>query len=161
MDAPAPVHLKEMYKGIRHVLYTKGYGLNFGLRQDIIKWALKALSDSDFASDKETRISVFCAQVNRNACVNVPVSAPASRSRITTKLPIKLYISNTTTILHGQEQSWETIQIRCDQLTGPHGSCQILRCWYTCETPCSPVSQKSEEYVRLITENHVLTSSEI
>ena len=23
------------------------------------KWALKALSDSDFASDKETRISVF------------------------------------------------------------------------------------------------------
>ena len=58
---------------------------------------------------------------------------------------IKLYISNTTTILHGQEQSWETIQIRCDQLTGPHGSCQILRCWYTSETPCSPVSQKSEE----------------
>ena len=30
------------------------------------------------------------------------------------QLPIKLYISNTTTILHGQEQSWETIQIRCD-----------------------------------------------
>ena len=55
----------------------------------------------------------------------------------------QLYISNTTTILHGQEQSWETIQIRCDQLTGPHGSCQILRCWYTSETPCSPVSQKS------------------
>ena len=25
----------------------------------MIKWALKALSDSDFASDKETRISVF------------------------------------------------------------------------------------------------------
>ena len=61
------------------------------------------------------------------------------------KLPIKLYISNTTTILHGQEQSWETIQIRCGQLTGPHGSCQILRCWYTSETPCSPVSQKIEE----------------
>ena len=31
------------------------------------------------------------------------------------------YISNTTTILHGQEQSWESFQIRCDQLTGPHG----------------------------------------
>ena len=68
-----------------------------------------------------------------------------TRSRITTKLPIKLYISNTTTILHGQEQSWETIQIKCDQLTGPHGSCQILHCWYTSEPPCSPVSQKSEE----------------
>ena len=78
-----------------------------------------------------------------------------------TKLPIKLYISNTTAILHGQEQSWETIQIRCDQLTGPHGSCQMLRCWYTSEPPCSPVSQKSEEQVKLITENHVLTSSEI
>ena len=59
MDAPAPVHLKEMYKVIRHVLSTKGYGLKFELRKDLIKWALKALSDSDFASDKETRISVF------------------------------------------------------------------------------------------------------
>ena len=57
--AKAPVHLKEMYKVIRHVLSTKGYGLKFELRKDIIKWALKALSDSDFASDKETRISVF------------------------------------------------------------------------------------------------------
>ena len=59
MDAPAPVHLKEMYKVIRHVLSTKRYGLTFELRKDVIKWALKALSDSDFASDKETRISVF------------------------------------------------------------------------------------------------------
>ena len=59
MDAPAPVHLKEMYKVIRHVLSTKGYGLKFELRKDMIKWALKALCDSDFASDKETRISVF------------------------------------------------------------------------------------------------------
>ena len=59
MDAPVPVHLKEMYKVIRHVLSTKGDGLKFELRKDIKKWALKALSDSDFASDKETRISVF------------------------------------------------------------------------------------------------------
>ena len=59
MDAPAPAHLNEMYKLIRHVLATKGYGLKFELRKDIMKWALKALSDSDFASDKETRISVF------------------------------------------------------------------------------------------------------
>ena len=29
MDAPAPVHLKEMYKVIRHILSTKGYGLKF------------------------------------------------------------------------------------------------------------------------------------
>ena len=33
--------------------------MKFELRKDIMKWALKALSDSDFASDKETRISVF------------------------------------------------------------------------------------------------------
>ena len=59
MDAPAPGHLKEMYKVIRYVLSTKDYGLKFELRKDMKKWALKALSDSDFASDKETRISVF------------------------------------------------------------------------------------------------------
>ena len=59
MDAPAPAPLKELYKVKRHVLPTKGYGLKFELRKDIMKWALKALSNSDFASDKETRISVF------------------------------------------------------------------------------------------------------
>ena len=59
MDARAPVHLKEMYKLIRFVLSTKDYGLKFELRKDVKKWALKALSDSDFASDKETRISIF------------------------------------------------------------------------------------------------------
>ena len=43
------------------------------------------------------------------------------------------------------KQSWDTIHIRCDQLTGPHGFCQILRCWYKSQPPCSPVSPKSEE----------------
>ena len=59
LDAPVPVHLKEMYKAIRYVLSTKEHGLKFELRKDMKKWALKALSDSDFASDKETRISDF------------------------------------------------------------------------------------------------------
>ena len=59
MDDSAPVHLKEMYKVIRYVLSTKEHGLKFELRKDMKKWALKALSDCDFASDKETRISVF------------------------------------------------------------------------------------------------------
>ena len=45
MDAPAPVHLKEMYKLTRFVLSTKDYGLKFELRMDMKKWALKALSD--------------------------------------------------------------------------------------------------------------------
>ena len=59
MDAPAPVHVKEMYKLIRFVLSTKDYGLKFKLIKSITKWVLKALSDSDFASDKEMRISVY------------------------------------------------------------------------------------------------------
>ena len=59
MDVPAPAHLKEMYKLIRFVLSTKDYGLKFKLIKSIRKWVLKALSDSDFASDKETRISVY------------------------------------------------------------------------------------------------------
>ena len=59
MDAPAPVHLKQMYKLIRFVLSTKDFGLKFELMKNIRKWALKALSDSDFARDKETRISIF------------------------------------------------------------------------------------------------------
>ena len=59
MDAPAPAHLKEMYKLIRFVLFTKDYGLKFKLIKSIRKWVLKALSDSDFASDKETRISIY------------------------------------------------------------------------------------------------------
>ena len=59
MDAPVPVYLKEMYKLIRFVLSTKDYGLKFELMKDIKKWALKALSDSDFDSGKETKISVI------------------------------------------------------------------------------------------------------
>ena len=41
MDAPAPVHLKEMYKMIRFVLSTKDCGLKFELRKDMKKWYLK------------------------------------------------------------------------------------------------------------------------
>ena len=58
MDAPAPAHLKEMYKLIRFVLSPKDFGLKFKLIKS--KWVLKALSDSDFASDKETYIIYFC-----------------------------------------------------------------------------------------------------
>ena len=59
MDAPAPIHLKEMYKLIRFVLSTKDHGQKFELMKNMRNWALKALSDSDFASDKERRISIF------------------------------------------------------------------------------------------------------
>ena len=59
MDAPAPAHLREMYKLIRFVLSTKDYGLKFKLIKSIRKWVLKALRYSEFASDKEMSISVF------------------------------------------------------------------------------------------------------
>ena len=59
MDAPAPAHLKEMYKLTRFVLSTKDYGLKSKLVKSIRQWVLKLLRDSDFASDKEMRISVF------------------------------------------------------------------------------------------------------
>ena len=59
MYALVPVHLKEMYKLIIFVLCTNDFGLKFKLMKNMKKWALKALSDSDFVSDKETRIRIF------------------------------------------------------------------------------------------------------
>ena len=59
MDAPAPAHLKEMYKLIKFVLSTKDYALKFKLIKSMKKWVLITLSDSDLASDKETRTSIF------------------------------------------------------------------------------------------------------
>ena len=71
MDAPAPVHLKEMCKLIGYVQSTKDYGLKLELMMDIKKWALKALSDSNFASDKETRKSVFEYIIH---CCGIPIA---------------------------------------------------------------------------------------
>ena len=59
MNAPVTAHFKEMYKLIKFLLSTKDNGLKFKLIKSIRKWVLKALSDSDFASDKKMRISVF------------------------------------------------------------------------------------------------------
>ena len=42
MDAPAPAHLKEMYKLIRFELSTKDFGLKFKLIKSIRKWVLKS-----------------------------------------------------------------------------------------------------------------------
>ena len=48
-----------MYKLTRFVLSTKDFGLKFKLIKSIRKWVLKALSDSDFARDKENKITVY------------------------------------------------------------------------------------------------------
>ena len=57
MDGPAPVHLKEMYRIIRYVLETNTYGLRFYPKR--FSWIIQAISDSDFAGDRETRRSVY------------------------------------------------------------------------------------------------------
>ena len=64
------------------------------------------------------KLSIF---ESRHVCKHSHKCASLA-THITTKLPIELYISNTTTVLHGQKQFWEYIQTKCDQLTGPHGS---------------------------------------
>ena len=80
--------------------------------------------------------------------MNVPTSAPVSRSRITTELPIQLYISNTTTLIHGQKQSRECIQTGSHQLPGPQAGLLLPVKFYMAGTqaslPGSPVSQESD-----------------
>ena len=58
MDKPAPVHLKEMYSIIRYVLSTENHGLKFKPTKGW-SWLIKAYSDSDYATDKETRRSIY------------------------------------------------------------------------------------------------------
>ena len=58
LDKPTPIHLKELYRIIIYVLSTKRHGLKF-LPHWHRTWELVAYSDSDYASDKETRRSVY------------------------------------------------------------------------------------------------------
>ena len=60
-----------------------------------------------------------------------------------TKLPIKLYISNTTIVLHGQKQSWQKIQTRCDQLSGPQTGLVIPVDFYIAGTQASSPASNS------------------
>ena len=59
MDGACPAHMKEMYRVIRYVLSTKEYGLRMVPDRTDAMWHLMALSDSDFATDRETRLSVY------------------------------------------------------------------------------------------------------
>ena len=59
MDGASMAHATEMYRVINFVLETKTLGLRM---VPIFKngiWKLEALSDSDFANDKDTRYSVY------------------------------------------------------------------------------------------------------
>jgi hypothetical protein len=58
MDGATPGQFKEMQRVVKYVLDTKEKGLRLELNADRKGWYLEGLSDSDFATDKDTRISV-------------------------------------------------------------------------------------------------------
>ena len=62
MDKPTPAAMKEMKRVIKYVLDTKDYGLKMHPKPVQDEFELVLFSDSDWAGDKDTRISVsgFC-----------------------------------------------------------------------------------------------------
>ncbi|KAL7572873.1 hypothetical protein ACA910_004527 [Epithemia clementina (nom. ined.)] len=58
MDGAGERHMKELQKVIKFVLSTKDNGLRIEPRLEE-KWSLEAYSDADFATDQDTRISVY------------------------------------------------------------------------------------------------------
>ena len=60
MDGPTPAAMKELKRVIKFVLDTKDYGLNMAPKsqEDNTKWTLQVYTDSDWAGDKDTRLSV-------------------------------------------------------------------------------------------------------
>ena len=64
MDGASMAHVTEMYRVINFVLEMKRLGLRMvPIFKDGI-WKLEALSDSDFANDKDTRHSVYGYIIN-------------------------------------------------------------------------------------------------
>ena len=59
MDGASKLQLRELRRVAKFVLDTKDLGLHIVPTMSAGIWYLKALSDSDFANDKETRISVY------------------------------------------------------------------------------------------------------
>ena len=59
MDGASLAHVTEMYRVINFVLETKTLGLRMVPTFKDGIWKLEALSDSDFANDKDTRCSVY------------------------------------------------------------------------------------------------------
>ena len=58
-DCPTSAAFKELKRVIKYVLDTKHYGLRFcPIETEDDEWRIIAFSDSDYAGDKETRISV-------------------------------------------------------------------------------------------------------
>jgi len=58
MDKATEGHMKELCRVIKYAIDTKDKGLKLQPEDSDDKWSIRAYSDSDFAGDKETRISV-------------------------------------------------------------------------------------------------------
>ena len=59
MDGASPAAFKELKRALKFVVDTKNLALRFKPKlEDDKKWRIIAYSDSDWANDKETRISV-------------------------------------------------------------------------------------------------------
>ena len=59
MDGASKLQLQELRRVAKFVLDTKHLGLHIVPAMNDEIWQLEALSNSDFANDKETRISVY------------------------------------------------------------------------------------------------------
>ena len=59
MDGASKLQFREMLQVIKFILDTKDLGLKIVPTLHNGIWKLEAFSDSDFANDKETRISVY------------------------------------------------------------------------------------------------------
>ena len=58
MDAATEVGYQELLRVIKYVLDTEDYGLKLEPRKENEMWNLEAFSDSDWAGDKQSRISI-------------------------------------------------------------------------------------------------------
>ena len=58
MDGATEVGYKELLRVIKYVLDTEDYGLKLEPKRNSEMWSIKAYSDSDWAGDKQSRISV-------------------------------------------------------------------------------------------------------
>ena len=79
MDGASMAHVTEMYRVINFVLETKTLGLrNLPIFKDGI-WKLEALSDIDFANDKDMRYSVY-GYIIYCCCVPVVLKSKSMKS---------------------------------------------------------------------------------
>ena len=77
------------------------------------------------------------------------MSMQATQTHMAMKLPNKQYKTHTTIKLHGQKQSWQKIQTRCDQMSGPQTGLVIPVDFYIAGTQTSrPASNPAVLYPR-------------